>query len=433
MANITVTTNQQVIDVTTSGGVNVTNTTDTITVLPSGTLNITTGITDRLVAGSNQVILNTNATMTFPNNAIDFGSQTADLKSSAWSELWWHNANASPTAGQGTNTYIWSWENQAGIAVESVGNSGKEWYFNNDGTTQFPGYKFPYADGSANQILKTNGSGILSWYSPSDLNTTYTISSAATTGGANLTLTGSDSSTDSVKFASGTGITVSRTDADTITITNNVVGDVVGPASATDNAVVRFDTTTGKLIKNSTVTIDNSGNIVTNGDLAVNGGDITTTQTTGTVFNTTATTVNLGGAATTVSIGAATGTTTINNTTLSLLATGANLNIANRVRLISARLDTTTTTANQVFVTNPASSHRNTKLQVSIVSGSDYHSADVTLTNNGTTSYITVSNEMWTNVSLTDWSTDISGANVRLLVTPTNAVTTYRCLNTSVV
>jgi len=38
-------------------------------------------------------------------------------------------------------------------------------------------------------------------------------------------------------------------------------GDVVGPASSTDNAVVRFDGTTGKLIQNSTAaSIDDSGN-----------------------------------------------------------------------------------------------------------------------------------------------------------------------------
>jgi hypothetical protein len=40
------------------------------------------------------------------------------------------------------------------------------------------------------------------------------------------------------------------------------VGDVVGPASATDNAVARFDGTTGKLIQNSAVTIaDTTGDI----------------------------------------------------------------------------------------------------------------------------------------------------------------------------
>jgi hypothetical protein len=38
-------------------------------------------------------------------------------------------------------------------------------------------------------------------------------------------------------------------------------GDVVGPASATDNAVARFDTTTGKLIQNSSVTIADDGSL----------------------------------------------------------------------------------------------------------------------------------------------------------------------------
>lgn len=38
-------------------------------------------------------------------------------------------------------------------------------------------------------------------------------------------------------------------------------GDVVGPASSTDNAVARFDTTTGKLLQNSGVTIDDSNNV----------------------------------------------------------------------------------------------------------------------------------------------------------------------------
>jgi hypothetical protein len=36
-------------------------------------------------------------------------------------------------------------------------------------------------------------------------------------------------------------------------------GDVVGPASATDNAIVRFDATTGKLVQNSVITITDAG------------------------------------------------------------------------------------------------------------------------------------------------------------------------------
>jgi len=36
-------------------------------------------------------------------------------------------------------------------------------------------------------------------------------------------------------------------------------GDVVGPASATDNALARFDTTTGKLIQNSVAILSDAG------------------------------------------------------------------------------------------------------------------------------------------------------------------------------
>jgi len=44
-------------------------------------------------------------------------------------------------------------------------------------------------------------------------------------------------------------------------------GDVVGPAGATDEAVARYDTATGKLIQDSLVTIDDSGNIATPGTI----------------------------------------------------------------------------------------------------------------------------------------------------------------------
>lgn len=38
-------------------------------------------------------------------------------------------------------------------------------------------------------------------------------------------------------------------------------GDVVGPASSTDNAISRFDSTTGKLLQNSAATVDDSGSV----------------------------------------------------------------------------------------------------------------------------------------------------------------------------
>lgn len=59
--------------------------------------------------------------------------------------------------------------------------------------------------------------------------------------------------------SAGTGISY---DSSTGVITNSspsLGGDVVGPSSATDNAIARFDTTTGKLIQNSVVTVSDTG------------------------------------------------------------------------------------------------------------------------------------------------------------------------------
>lgn len=55
----------------------------------------------------------------------------------------------------------------------------------------------------------------------------------------------------------GTNLSITGT---TLDATVSGSGDVVGPASATDNAIARFDATTGKLIQNSTITISDLGN-----------------------------------------------------------------------------------------------------------------------------------------------------------------------------
>jgi hypothetical protein len=76
-------------------------------------------------------------------------------------------------------------------------------------------------------------------------------------------------------------------------------------------------TTTGGLVVSGGAGIAGNlhvgGNEVLTGDLAVNGGDLTTTATTFNLVNATATTVNFAGAGTAVNIGAATGTTNVKN------------------------------------------------------------------------------------------------------------------------
>jgi hypothetical protein len=82
-----------------------------------------------------------------------------------------------------------------------------------------------------------------------------------------------DSSADTLTIAAGDGITLTtNAGTDTLTISSNASGsgDVVGPASATDDALARFNGTTGKLIQSSTATLTDAG-LLTVSDAAVTG------------------------------------------------------------------------------------------------------------------------------------------------------------------
>lgn len=74
--------------------------------------------------------------------------------------------------------------------------------------------------------------------SPVDGFVTYDITAEAATGGASVRLNGTDLSQDSIKFASSTNITVTRTDANTITLSStSYTGDVSGNAGTVTNGV----------------------------------------------------------------------------------------------------------------------------------------------------------------------------------------------------
>lgn len=121
-------------------------------------------------------------------------------------------------------------------------------------TLCLPNYCFPLPDGTTNQIIATDGSGNLYWTNVGSLpGATYTIQADTATGGANLTLADSAGGTDSVKFAGGTNVTVTRTDASTITISTvadnipdgTAAGQVLtwdGTAWTADNVVTATST-----------------------------------------------------------------------------------------------------------------------------------------------------------------------------------------------
>ena len=94
----------------------------------------------------------------------------------------------------------------------------------------------PEANGGTGETTYTDGQLLIG-------NTaTGGLSKATLTAGSNVTITNGNGTITIASTASGTG-------------------DVVGPASATDNAIARYDLTTGKLIQNSGVTIDDSDNL----------------------------------------------------------------------------------------------------------------------------------------------------------------------------
>lgn len=66
---------------------------------------------------------------------------------------------------------------------------------------------------------------------------TYSISAETATGGVNLRLTGSDSSTDNVKLTAGSNVTLTRTSADEITIASSGGGGGGGLSSRTTVSV----------------------------------------------------------------------------------------------------------------------------------------------------------------------------------------------------
>ena len=59
--------------------------------------------------------------------------------------------------------------------------------------------------------------------------------------------------------SAGTGISYNSTTGVITNSSPSLGGDVVGPASATDNAIARFDSTTGKLLQNSVVLVGDTG------------------------------------------------------------------------------------------------------------------------------------------------------------------------------
>ena len=207
------------------------------------------------------------------------------------------------------------------------------------------------------------------------------------------------------------------------------------------------------------------------GDVAVNGGDLTTTNATATLFNANATTLSVGGAATTLNIAnTGTGARTISlataatagastltfggavtGNTLKIQGTSAgeiNLTtdvvtgIANIFKSVTGIVQvggvgsevyfgtqtaitgtstTVATTAQTVTDQFSTTEFRSAEYLVQITQGSSYQVSKILLVHDGTTPYITEYGTLLSGSTLGTLDVDITGGNARLLVTMANA------------
>ncbi len=93
---------------------------------------------------------------------------------------------------------------------------------------------------------------------------------------------------------------------------------------------------------------------------------------------------------------------------------------------IGTSLITSTTTANQVALLLSSSAYRSAKIFVQASSGSTFHSQEILMVHDGSNVYMTEYSIVNTGAIGSTFDADLSGGNMRFLVTPTFAVTTYK-------
>jgi hypothetical protein len=100
--------------------------------------------------------------------------------------------------------------------------------------------------------------------------------------------------------------------------------------------------------------------------------------------------------------------------------------------IFSAALTTSATTANQVVDTVAIATYRTVKYTVSVTSGSAYQASEILVIHDGAAATITEYAYVATGSSLASFDADISATDLRLLVTPVNAVTTVKIVRTAI-
>ena len=277
-------------------------------------------------------------------------------------------------------------------------------------------------------------------------NTTLTYAQAGFSKANNSVQSISGTSGSIVAIASGNTYNINLA---TTTVTTGTYG------GSTNIPVITFDSF-GRATSASNVAVSTTINLAgTTGTGSVAGGDtLTFTGNTGISTYSTGSTIYINNIGVT-SFGGQTGAITLSsaNVTTALGFTPANkagdnftgnvivpnltantgVTINTSSYFTSTVLVTNATTANQIADLFATSTYRSAKYQIQMTSGTSYHTIELLMIHDGTSVWMNQYGEIFTGSSLGTFDANISGGNVQLLFTPTNAVTTVKLIRINIV
>ena len=240
-----------------------------------------------------------------------------------------------------------------------------------------------------------------------------TVSGTTTTFGARLA---SSSTTGVASF--GNEFTVSAAGA--VGLTSNYVKSVNGLTGAVVSiATTGSNTFTG--LNSFNAGISAAGGVTFSGDIAVQGGDITTTSATATLYNTNATTVNIGNAASTVSVMGGTASARLNIGSNSYVKTGSTTTTTTAKQLIFSFQPTFGTSADTYFADIIITANYGNIVLGSI--GSQITKMLVTTSQLSTINHTEYGN-VNTSGNLAVYTAELVGSAVYIYATPTNGFST---------